>query len=139
NESHYLDDGFNPQFPFGFGLTYSDFKYGGLAINKNIFSEGEAIEVKFNLSNVGAIEATETIQYYFQDVSASITRPVRELIGFEKVKLKSQETKEITFLLPIEELGFYNKKGEYVLEPGDFNFWVAPNASEGMKISFKVR
>lgn len=139
NNSHYLDDGFTPQFPFGFGLSYSDFKYDELTLNKTVFSEGDTIEVKYKLSNVGDVEATETIQYYFQDVSASITRPVRELIGFEKVNLENGETRELTFLLPVENLSFYNKLGEKILEPGTFNFWVAPNAAEGIKASFEVR
>ncbi|MEO9872314.1 glycoside hydrolase family 3 N-terminal domain-containing protein [Ekhidna sp.] len=139
NNSHYLDDGFTPLFPFGFGLTYSDFEYSELRLNKKTFEIGDAVEVKFNLTNTGSKNATEVVQYYFQDVSASITRPIRELVGFDKIALKSGEEKEITFLLPIEELSFYNKNGEPVLEAGEFNLWVAPNAQEGIKTSFNVR
>ncbi len=138
NNSHYLDDGFTPLFPFGFGLTYSNFSYSKIQLNKVTFSQGDAVEVKFNLTNTGHKQATEVVQYYFQDVSASITRPVRELIGFDKVTLKGGEKKEMTFLFPIEGLSFYNKNGEKVLEPGSFNFWVAPNAVEGEKSTFKV-
>lgn len=139
NESHYLDDGFTPLFPFGYGLTYSNFEYGSLSINKEKFSKGDALEVSFTLTNSGKETASEVVQYYFQDVTASITRPVRELIGFDKVNLEAGESKEITFLLPIEELSYYDKTGESILEPGEFNFWIAPNAQEGEKISFVVR
>lgn len=139
NESHYLDDGFTPLFPFGYGLTYSKIDYGNITINKNEFSKGDALEVSFALTNSGDVAASEVVQYYFQDVSASITRPVRELIGFDKVSLEAGESKEVTFLLPIEELSYYNGSGESILEPGEFNFWVAPNAQEGEKVSFVVR
>ncbi len=139
NNSHYLDDGFTPLFPFGFGLTYSNFEYENLRLNQKAFSRGDAIKVNYKLSNTGNVEATEVVQFYFQDISASITRPVRELIGFDKITLKSGETKELTFIFQVEDLSFYNKEGEKILEPGTFNFWVAPNATEGIKISFDVR
>ena len=139
NNSHYLDDGFTPLYPFGFGLTYSAFEYGESSLNKEVFTKGDAVEVKYTLTNTGNVEAAEVVQFYFQDVSASITRPVRELIGFDKVTLQGGETKELSFVFPIEDLSFYNKQGKQILEPGNFNFWVAPNAAEGMKISFEVR
>ncbi len=139
NESHYLDDGYTPLFPFGYGLTYSQFEYGEIAINQDQFAEGEALEVKYTITNTGDSKAAEVVQYYFQDVSASITRPVRELVGFDKIELEPGGSKSVTFLLPVEKLGYYNKDGKSMLEPGKFNFWVATNAESGEKISFEVR
>ncbi|MEO1254609.1 MAG: glycoside hydrolase family 3 N-terminal domain-containing protein, partial [Bacteroidota bacterium] len=115
NNSHYLDDGFTPLFPFGFGLTYSQFEYSDLRIQKEDFDQEDIVKVSYFLTNTGDLAATEVVQYYFQDITASITRPVRELIGFEKVTLKSKQTKELTFSFPAEELSFYNENGELVL------------------------
>lgn len=139
NNSHYLDDGFAPQFPFGYGLSYSSFTYTNFKLNKDTFSKGDAIEVAYTLSNTGNKDAAEVVQYYYRDVSASITRPIRELIGFDKIFLKSGEKREITFLLPVEDLSFFDKNGLAKLEPGEFHFWVAPNAQEGIKTSFIIR
>ena len=138
NDSHYLDDGFTPLYPFGYGLTYSTFNYSGLNIDQQAYTISDSVQVSFKLENIGEAKATELVQYYFQDVSASLTRPVRQLIGFEKVTLKAGESQIIQFNVAVTELGFYNQKGEWVIEPGKFNFWVAPNALAGLKTTFEV-
>ncbi len=139
NESHYLDDGYEPMFPFGYGLTYTDFEYSDLSISAKELGNGESMTVKVQVKNTGNAEAKEVVQLYFQDRFASLTRPVRELLRFEKVSLKAGESKVVEFQFNTEDLAFYNIDKQWVTESGDFNLWVGPNAAEGLKKEFRVK
>jgi len=138
NDSHYLDDGFKPMYPFGYGLTYTKFEYKDLSITKNKLEVGDSLEVKVKINNLGQAAGTEVVQLYIQDKFGSITRPVRELIDFKKVTLKPNTTQEVSFIISTDQLKFYNQNQKWVVEPGDFNLWVAPNALEGLSTSFEV-
>ncbi|WP_281612626.1 glycoside hydrolase family 3 N-terminal domain-containing protein [Flammeovirga sp. SubArs3] len=139
NESHYLDVGYLPEYPFGYGLSYTQFAYSNIKISKKEIVENETIEVSALIKNTGKVEATETVQLYIQDVIGSLTRPVRELKDYEKVFLKAGEAKRVTFTIHTNQLKFYNRDLKQVLEKGDFNVWIAPSAAEGLKESFILK
>lgn len=139
NTSHYLDIGFKPEFPFGYGLTYSRFEYKNIRINKNKIKPGETVVVSAVVHNTGRRTATETVQLYIQDVAAHITRPVRELKAFEQVTLRTNESHEVRFTLHTDELSYFDNEGELHLQPGLFNAWIAPNAAEGVQTSFTLQ
>ncbi len=136
--SYYLDSGYGPLFPFGYGLTYTSFAYSDVAVDKNIYGKDDVIRVSFDLTNTGSREGVEVAQLYVRDMVGSVVRPVRELKRFERVGLKAGESRHITFELPVGELAFWNRDMEYGVESGDFQLWVAGDASSGEALSFKV-
>jgi beta-glucosidase len=138
NTSHYLDIGFKPEFPFGYGLTYSRFEYKDIRLDKRKIKPGETVTVSAVVRNTGRRTATETVQLYIQDVAAHITRPVRELKAFEQVTLQANESRKVRFTLHTDELSYFDNQGELHLQPGLFNVWVAPNAAEGLQTSFTL-
>jgi len=139
NNSHYLDAGFTPHFPFGFGLGYTSFKYENIQISKDTINRNEELTIKATISNAGKKEGHETVQLYIQDVVGSITRPVKELKGFQHVYLKSGEQKEVTFSINTNDLKFYNNDIIYDFEEGDFNIWIGPNSAVGLKSNFYLK
>jgi beta-glucosidase len=139
NSSNHLDYGHKPQFPFGFGLTYSQFTYSNIRIDKKEIGEGESLTITADIKNTGQTMAIETVQLYTQDIAASVTRPVRELKNYQKISIQSGQSKTVTFTLNTNELAFHNKDMQLVTEPGMFNVWIAPNAAEGLQVSFEVK
>lgn len=136
--SFYLDAGFDPLFPFGYGLSYTSFRYDNIKLNSNLFKKEDTLEVTFDLENTGMYEGTEIAQLYVQDVVGSVTRPVKELKRFCRVTLKPGEKKTISLKIPISELAFWNIDMQKVVEPGEFALWVAPDSQSGEKVSFYV-
>lgn len=136
--SHYTDVENTPQFAFGHGLSYTTFKYGPLKLSKKSYSKGEPVMVSINITNTGNYDGTEIAQLYIRDVAASVARPVKELKGFEIVSLKKAETKTITFTLTNNELGFYNEKGDYIVEPGTFKIFVGTSSENVKEIEFEL-
>ena len=139
NDSHYLDAGFTPHFPFGYGLTYTTFSYSNISISKESIKFNEDLKVKVNVTNTGKKAGKETVQLYIQDVVGSITRPVKELKRFQHVFLKSGESKEVTFIISSKDLEFVNHKLIKTAEAGKFNLWVGPNSVEGLKETFFIK
>ncbi len=138
NNSHYLDAGYEPQFPFGFGLSYTTFSYDNLKIEKKTLKNDEKLMVSATITNTGNNTGTETVQLYVRDMVGSIVRPVRELKDFVQIELKSQESKTVQFSIPVSDLAFYNDKMELKVEPGDFKFWISSHAENGLEGDFKV-
>ncbi|NME70364.1 glycoside hydrolase family 3 N-terminal domain-containing protein [Flammeovirga aprica] len=138
NESHYLDAGYLPEYPFGYGLTYSTIEYSATTISSEKIKEGDELTVEVSIKNTGDYDAVETVQLYVQDVVGSITRPVRELKDYKKVEIKKGEQKKVTFKLHTDQLKFYNRDLEYVLEKGDFKVWTAPHALGGKPVAFEL-
>ena len=134
--SHYMDVENTPLFPFGFGLSYTTFKYDNLRLNKSSYKRNEPVEVSVEVSNTGEYDGKEVVQLYIRDLYGSIIRPVKELKGFELTELQKGETKKINFVLTEKELGFYNAQGEYVIEPGEFEVYVGGNSMQNLKASF---
>ncbi len=139
NDSHYLDIGYTPHFPFGYGLSYTNFQYENIAISKDTLGFSEDLTIKASVTNSGKRDGHELVQLYIQDVVGSITRPLRELKGFEHVQLKSGETKEVSFKISSEDLKFVNSKMVNTAEEGQFNIWIGPNAASGLKASFYLK
>jgi len=138
NNSHYLDDGYEPLYPFGYGLSYSTFDYSDFKVDQSKYSLGDSITVSFNLTNSGDVKAKEVVQLYFQDPFASLTRPVKELVRFKKVSLSPNETKAIQFKLSTSDFAFSHTNGKWFTEAGSFNLWIGPNASIGEKTDFII-
>ncbi|MFW9612651.1 MAG: glycoside hydrolase family 3 C-terminal domain-containing protein, partial [Macellibacteroides fermentans] len=138
NTSFYLDAGNDPLYPFGYGLSYSTFKYDNLKLSSEKLKEGDVLTVSFDLTNTGKYDATEVAQLYVQDRFGSVTRPVKELKRFERIALKSGESRNVSFSLPIQELAFWNIDMKKVVEAGDFNLWVGGDSRAALKGSFVV-
>lgn len=139
NNSHYLDAGFTPHFPFGYGLSYTNFNYENLNLSKNEINFNEDLEVSVLVSNTGERRGTEIVQLYIQDVVGSITRPVKELKRFERITLEKGEQKKIMFTISSEDLKFVNHKNIEAAEEGNFNIWIGPNSASGLKSSFYLK
>ena len=137
NTSHYLDAGFEPLFPFGYGLTYTTFEYSDLELSAKTMKADGSIDVSVNLKNTGKREAAEVVQLYIRDRFGSLTRPVKQLKGHAKVSLQPGETKKVTIALDAKSLEFYNGEN-YVIEPGDFDVWVGTNSKEGLHDEFSI-
>ena len=138
NNSHYLDAGYEPQFPFGFGLSYTSFVYDNLKIEKTNLKTNDRLTVTANITNTGNTTGIETVQLYVQDITGSIVRPVRELKDFVQIELKSKESRTVEFSIPVSDLAFYNDQMELKTEPGDFKLWIASHAENGLEGNFKV-
>ena len=136
--SHYNDEENTPLYPFGYGLSYSTFKYSNLSITNN-FEKNSKIEITIDVKNTGAIEGKEVVQLYIRDKYASITRPVKELKGFELLNLKAGEIKAAKFELTEKELGFYDNQGKWILEKGEFEVYVGTNSQTQNKKSFELK
>lgn len=131
--SHYIDKENTPLYPFGYGLSYTTFSYENFKVNASDFDSSEVVEVSVEVSNTGNYDGKEVVQLYIRDLIASNTRPVKELKGFELVPLQKGETKTITFKLTPTELGFFNNKGEFVFENGDFEIFVGGSSATTLK------
>ena len=137
--SHYSDVEKTPQYAFGHGLSYTIFKYGIPKSEKSVYTKGEAVKVTVDITNTGNYNGKEVAQLYIQDVAASLSRPVKELKGFEIVSLKRGETKTVTFTLTDAELGFYNNNGDYLVEPGTFKVYVGTSSNNVQEIEFELK
>jgi beta-glucosidase len=136
--ARYLDIGYLPLYPFGYGLTYTQFKYDNLRVSSRKVRLADSLQVSVDLTNTGSREAVETPQLYVRDLVASLTRPVRELKGFQRVTLAPGQTRTVTFNVPVSSLGFHNREMRYVVEPGEFRVWVGPDAQSGPETGFEV-
>ena len=114
----------NNLYDFGFGLSYSEFIYSDLKVNKDQFGFNETIKISVNVENISEIDGFETIQLYSSDLYASVTPDIKRLRDFSKVEIKAGEKKTITFDLPVDELAFVNADNQLVVEPGNFKFTI---------------
>ena len=138
NTSYYLDYGAYPLFPFGFGLSYTSFDYSRISLDKDVYDEGDCLEISLTLSNTGKYDGTEVVQVYVRDMVGSLTRPVKELKHFERVYLKAGESRDLRISIPVSELAFYGLDGIKKVEPGEFRIWVAGDSASGEPLSFTV-
>jgi beta-glucosidase len=137
--SKYLDCPNTPQFPFGFGLSYTLYGYSSLALDRKTLGPGGEIKVTARVRNSGKIAGTEIVQLYIRDRVASITQPVKKLVDFQRVVLAPGQTKTVKFILRASQLGFYDGTGKYLVEPGPFDLWVAKDSSdETLKAGFEM-
>ncbi|MDI3521096.1 MAG: beta-glucosidase [Anaerophaga sp.] len=137
-----------PQFPFGFGLSYTDFTYSNLTLESNKVKSGEPVKLSFQLTNEGQYDADEVVQFYITDVEASVNVPKQSLIGFKRVGLAAGESKRIEFTVTPDMMKIVNKDGGKILEPGEFKIYVGGasysevndelGAAEGLTDYFEV-
>ena len=139
NTSYYLDYGAYPLFPFGYGLSYTTFRYSDIALDKESYAKDGTLAVSFTLSNTGDRDGTEVVQIYVRDLVGSVTRPVKELKVFERVSLKAGESRSLQVQIPVSELAFVGLDGVRKVEPGDFRLWVAGDSASGEPVSFKIQ
>ena len=136
--SKFIDIPIGPQYPFGYGLSYTTFKYSNLQLDQSSIGPGGTLTVQADVTNTGDRPGEEIAQLYIQDVVASLSPPVKELQGFSKISLKPGETRTVTFTLGPKNLGMYNQEMKDVVEPGEFKVWVGPNSTAGLEGAFQV-
>ncbi|MFT3738377.1 MAG: beta-glucosidase BglX [Breznakibacter sp.] len=128
--SNYLDVSNDPLYPFGYGLSYTQFTYGDLKVDKTRANGDDVVTASITLTNSGKVDGAETVQLYIRDLVGSVTRPVKELKGFRKIFLKAGETQTVSFHITPNELKFYNSELQYDWEPGGFDIMVGGNSRD---------
>jgi len=134
----YLDVLVTPLYPFGYGLSYTQFKFGAPQLSATSISPDGQLSVSIEVENVGKRAGDEVVQLYIRDVTSSVTRPVKELKGFERITLQPGEKRRVQFKLRPEHLGFYNREMRFMVEPGEFKVFVGPNSADVQEVSFAV-
>ena len=135
--SNYLDVSNDPLYPFGYGLSYTTFKYGDIKLSNTSMKPGGSLTATVTVTNSGAKDGKEVVQLYLRDMVGTVTRPVKELKGFQKISLKAGESKTVSFKITEEDLKFYNSDLKFVAEPGDFKLFVGTNSRDVVESSFK--
>jgi beta-glucosidase len=138
-KSTYLDEPNTPLVPFGFGLSYTTFKYRNLAVAQRVLGRDGTLEVSAVVKNNGKRAGDEVVQLYVRDLVGSVSRPVKELKAFQRVTLQPGEEQTVRFAVPVRDLGFHGLDMRYTVEPGAFKVWVGPNATEGLEGDFEVQ
>ena len=136
--SKYIDLPNSPQYPFGFGLSYTTFGYSEPQVNKASFKKGENLQVTVNVSNTGKRNGEEVVQLYVRDLVGSVTRPLKELKGFQKIMLPAGGSKTVTFTLTDRDLSFYRRDMSFGSEPGEFEIMVGGNSQELKKVKVRM-
>ena len=137
--SKYLDVENTPLYPFGYGLSYTNFNYGNLNLSNKSLGQGQVLTASIDVTNTGAKDGKEIVQMYIRAMVGSITRPVMELKGFQTINLKAGETKKIEFKITNDNLKFYNADLKYVSEPGDFKVFIGGNSRDVKEADFKLQ
>ena len=137
--SNYLDIPNKPLYAFGHGLSYTTFEYGPPTLTQTEINDGETIYVSIEVTNTGDRAGTEVVQMYLRDVAGSISRPMKELKGFEKIELAPQETKKVSFEIDQSLLSFFNSDLEFVAEPGMFELFIGGNSVDVQKLEFELK
>ncbi|BDX07141.1 glycoside hydrolase family 3 N-terminal domain-containing protein [Planctobacterium marinum] len=134
----HLDTHFTPQFPFGFGLSYSQFNYHSMSLSDSELNTGKTLEARVQIHNDSDVAGFEIVQLYIQDLFGSITRPPKELKGFQKVYFAAGESKTVSFVIHHEMLAFYGKDKIKRAEPGEFKVWIGADSTSGSGASFRL-
>jgi beta-glucosidase len=136
--SKYLDVAWTPLFPFGYGLSYTQFKITNLQLSAQRIPLSGKLTVSVDLENRGKRAGDEVVQLYIRDTAASVTRPVKELKGFQRLTLQPGEKRQVKFVLTSAELGFWNQQMRFTVEPGEFKVMVGPNSEDLLEAAFEV-
>ncbi len=135
--SKYLDVQNEPRYPFGFGLSYTEFKYGEIKLDSDKVEQHKGITATISIENVGKVKGKETIQMYIQDMTGSVVRPVKELKGFQKIELEPGEKKELEFQISKNDLRFYTKNMKYEAEKGRFKLFMGGSSRDCRETFFQ--
>lgn len=136
--SKYLDAPLTPLYPFGYGLSYTNFEYMKLEVSPKEIEVDGNVTVEATIKNTGDVFGEEVVQLYVRDLVGSRVRPVKELKGFQKIGLNPGESKRVTFDIEAAKLGFHNENLEYIVEPGKFKVWIASNSVDGIEGEFSI-
>ncbi|HSN48757.1 MAG TPA: glycoside hydrolase family 3 C-terminal domain-containing protein, partial [Flavobacterium sp.] len=137
-KSQYTDVSNKPLYPFGYGLSYTTFDYSNLKVSSDKIKFNEKLKVSVDVKNTGILDGQEVVQLYVRDLVGSVTRPVKELKGFEKIALKKGESKTVTFEISSEDLKFYNIEMKNVAEAGNFEVFVGGSSDTDRKANFEL-
>jgi len=137
--SKYIDVDFTPEYPFGFGLSYTTFEYSNLRLNHPELPTGGAISLSADIRNTGSRAADEVVQLYVHPVTASVAQPVRLLKGFRRISLHPGETQTVTFNVTAADLAYHDQQMHLVAEPGRYQVWIAPDSARGLEGAFTLR
>jgi len=138
-KGNYTDGPSTPLYPFGFGLAYTTFEYGSVQLDAPVMKIGGLLTAHVQIKNTGRRAGTETAQLYIRALAASAgPRPVRELKGFQKILLQPGESRDVTFTLSGKELGYYDTKGNWLVEPGKFQLWISKDSASGEPAGFEL-
>jgi len=137
-KTNYIDVRNEALYPFGYGLSYTTFEYGALKLDKTSMSKNDTINVSVDITNTGDYDGKEVTQLYIRDVVGTVTRPVKELKGFQKVFIKKGETVTVTFTISVEDLKFYNANLDFVAESGEFQIAIGTNSDVELSKSFQL-
>ncbi len=137
--SYHLDAGDSPLFPFGFGLSYTNFNYSPVKLSATTLTRENSITANCKVSNTGKMDGYEVVQLYVRDKVASLAQPVKRLIGFEKIFLKSGESKELSFDVSANQLSFHDSKNNLIVENGEFDLWISTNSNSGSPQMFILK
>lgn len=137
--SNYMDEKNAPLYPFGYGLSYTQFQYSSITLDKKVMDKSGRITATIRVTNTGKLDGAETVQLYIRDLVASISRPVKELKGFEKIWLKAGESKTVSFTIDNELLKFYHSDLTYDSEPGDFEIMIGTNSDDVKKETITLK
>jgi Glycosyl hydrolase family 3 C terminal domain. len=137
-KSNYLDVSNSPLYPFGYGLSYTTFAYSDIRLDQTTIDEKGTLQASVDISNTGNYDAEETVQLYIQDLVGSVTRPVKELKGFQKIFLKKGEQKTVTFKIKVDDLKFFDNNLNYVAEPGNFKVYIGSNSRDVKEKAFEL-
>ena len=137
-KSKYLDSPNEPLYPFGYGLSYTDFKYSNLILSSPKMKKGHTIDATVTVTNIGSRTGEETVQLYIRDLIGSVTRPVKQLKGFQKLVLAPGESKTVTFTIDDEMLSFWRHDMTFGIEDGDFKVMVGGSSSDLLQTSFSL-
>ncbi len=137
--SKYIDVTNEPLYPFGYGLSYSSFDYSAIELDKQVMTQNETLNLTVNIRNTGKYDGKEVVQLYVRDLVGSVTRPVKELKGFQKIALKAGESRKVTFSLTAEDLAFYTRDMSFKAERGEFEAFIGTSSAEGVSARFTLK
>ncbi|MNE21694.1 Periplasmic beta-glucosidase precursor [compost metagenome] len=136
--SQYFEEPNGPLYPFGYGLSYSDFSLSNLSLSSKTVKQGQDLEASIVVKNTGKRDGETVVQLYLQDVTASMSRPVKELKNFQKVMLKAGEERTLRFTIKADDLKFYNGQLQWAAEPGEFRVQVGLDSQAVQQQSFEL-
>lgn len=134
----HLDAGYTPLFPFGYGLSYTSFEYTNIELSSNYLKKGQAIKVSATVRNSGQRDAHEVVQLYVRDLVGNVTRPVKELKGFRKIRLALGESETVCFTLRAEDLAFYGRNMTEIVEAGHYHVWIGSSSEPELWSEFEL-